>query len=201
MAARSRTRIVGVTGGIATGKSTLLGMFRRLGVACIDSDAIAHRLMKRGGRVYSDVLAVFGDRYLDASGEIDRRALGCRIFSSRPARRALERIVHPAVFAEIARRIRHFRRRGRGIVAVDIPLLFETRAEPVVDEIVLAYAPRSVQVERLRRRGISPAAAAARLRAQWSIGRKRARSDKIFDMRRSLREIRREVRTWLRQGK
>ena len=194
---RKKMLIVGVTGGIASGKSTLLGIFRSLGVAGIDSDGIVHQLLKRGTRVFSEVVAAFGEKYLNRFGELDRRHLGRTVFSSRAARLRLERIVHPAVFAEIARQTQAMRRRGRRMVAIDIPLLYETRATGAADLVAVAYVPRPVQMRRLMKRSLTRAESAARIRAQWGLDWKRRRADVVFDMTKSLRRIKREVRSWL----
>ncbi len=191
----SKTTIVGITGGIATGKSTLLGIFRGMGVPTIDSDRIVHGLLRRGTKVFSAVVASFGRSYLSAGGCLDRRKLGEMVFRNRVARRRLERIVHPAVFTEIARQIGMYRRRHSPVVAVDIPLLFEARATIAIDMIVVAYAPPAIQIRRLRARGLGAQAARARIRAQWSIEYKRRRADIVFDMRSPIRRIRQEVRS------
>lgn len=193
------TLIVGITGGIASGKSTLLKMFRAAGAGGIDCDRIVHQLLRRGTRVFSEVVATFGDSYLTRQGELDRGRLGRKVFSDRAARRRLERIIHPAVFAEIARKTREFRGRGRRWVAVDIPLLFETRATQGVDRIVVAYVPRPVQLARLKRRGLTRPEALSRMRSQWSLEWKRRRADVVFDMTKPLGQIQREVHTWVRK--
>ncbi len=198
---KRRLTVIGITGGIASGKSTLLGYFQSAGVPGIDCDRIVHQMLRRGTRVYSEIVAVFGEGYLDRRGELDRRRLGRTVFSDRSARRKLERIVHPAVFASIARQTVAYRRRGYRVIAVDIPLLFETRSARGVDVIAVAYVPRAVQVRRLRQRGWTVSEALARIRAQWSLDWKRRHADKVFDMRRSLRQIRWEVRQWVRKMK
>ncbi len=191
--------VIGITGGIASGKSTLLKLFRAEGVAGVDSDLIVHQLLCRGTKVYSAVVETFGEEYLNSEGILNRKKLGRKVFSNRVARRKLEGIVHPAVFAAIARETQRLRRRGRRQVAVDIPLLFETHATSGVDVIAVAYVPRSIQLKRLRRRNLTPSEAMARIRAQWSLERKRRRADIVFDMRKSLTQIKREVRSWLRE--
>jgi len=192
-------RVIGVTGGIASGKSTLLGLLRREGVPGIDSDRIVHRLLRRGTAVYSDVAAAFGEAYLGARGEIDRRKLGRTVFASRAARRKLERIVHPAVFAQIAEEAGRLRRRGHRRMAVDVPLLFETRADEGVDVVAVAHVPRAVQVRRLLARGHTRAEATARIGSQLSLDWKRRRADKVFDMTKPINQVRQEVRAWLKQ--
>lgn len=189
--------VIGITGGIASGKSTLLKLFRLEGVPGIDSDLIVHRLLRRGTRVYSAVVRAFGKEYLNSRGGLDRRKLGRKVFSNSAAREKLERIVHPAVFAAIAGETRKWRRRGCRRVAVDIPLLFETHASSGVDVIAVAYVPRSIQLERLRRRKLTATEAMARIRAQWKLERKCRKANIVFDMRKSLTHIKQEVRAWL----
>lgn len=191
--------VIGVTGGIASGKSTLVSMLAREGCCVVDSDVIVHRLLLKRTRVHARVRKVFGADYLDAHGELDRRKLGRLVFADRVARRRLEGIIHPAVFAEIRRQIRAFRARGCRCVVVDIPLLFETHAERLVDTIAVAYAPRSVQMRRLSARGLARTDALRRIRAQWSLDAKRRRADVVFDMRKTMSQIQREVRQWIRK--
>lgn len=192
-------RVVGVTGGIASGKSTLMGMFRSAGVPGIDSDRIVHRLLRKGTRVFHLVKSAFGPACLDQHGNIDRRALGRRVFSDVRARRRLERIVHPAVFAEIDRSVRRLARRRVRLAAVDIPLLYETKSEIRYDVIVVAYVPRSVQILRLLRRGMPRLAARARIQAQWSLEWKRRRADVVFDMTKPLGRLKGEVVQWIQK--
>lgn len=192
-------KLIGVTGGIASGKSTLMRMFRAAGVPGIDSDRIVHRLLRRGTRVFSKVKAVFGKSCLAPGGEIDRRKLGRKVFSDTRARRRLEAIVHPAVFSAIDQSSRRLARRGARIAAVDIPLLFETRSARKFDLVVVAYAPRSVQLRRLRERNLTRAEAIFRLRAQWSLEWKRRRADAVFDMTKPISKLKKEVGQWIRR--
>lgn len=190
--------VIGITGGIASGKSTLLNLFRAEGIPCIDSDRIVHQLLRRGTKVFSEIIETFGEQYLiSGKGELDRKKLGRMVFSNRSARRKLEKIVHPAVFANIAHQTRTLRRRGCLRVAVDIPLLYETKAIHGVDAVAVAYVPRSIQIQRLRQRNLTRTEALARLGAQWSLERKRKQADIVFDMRKPIPQIRREVRSWL----
>lgn len=193
-------RLLGITGGVGSGKSTLMRLLGRAGVPGIDSDAIVHRLLGRGTQVYAEVVAQFGEDILGESGRIDRRRLGRKVFASKASRRRLERIIHPAVFAEIAREVRRLGAGGCKLAAVEIPLLFETGAERGMDKTVVAYAPKSVQLERVMRRdNLSRADTLRRIESQIPIGEKRRRADAIFDMRKPLRVLGAEVRDFVKR--
>jgi dephospho-CoA kinase len=121
------TRLVALTGGIGTGKSTVARMFEELGATVLDADAIVRELQAPGAPVLDEIVAVFGPEVLDASGALDREALGAVVFRDAQARRRLEAIVHPRVGAEMARRVAAARAAGVPLVVLDIPLLFEVR--------------------------------------------------------------------------
>jgi dephospho-CoA kinase len=138
--------ILGLTGSIAMGKSTLAGQFRQLGVPVCDSDALVHRLLARGGRAVEKVALLFPAAYADNA--IDRAALGREVFGDSVKLKALESILHPMVRAEQEAFIRLARRRGKRVVVLDIPLLFETGAQGRCDHTVLATAPSFLQRQR-----------------------------------------------------
>jgi len=183
-----RTRIVGLTGGIATGKSTVARRLVELGAVVIDADAIVHELQTPGSPVLDEIVEAFGPEMLDASGALDRAALGDRVFRDPEARKRLNAIVHPRVGAEMARRTEAARQVGAPLVVLDIPLLFETRARggtgASVDTVVLVYAPRAVQIERqMARDGCDQEEAERRIAAQMPIDEKRALADHVIDNR------------------
>lgn len=159
---------VGLTGGIAVGKSTVDGMFEALGAAVIDADAIVHRLLGPGGRAAAAVLAAFGPRVASAEGGVDREALGAIVFSDPAARARLEALVHPQVMEEIDARLKEIRWEGAASVAiVDAALLVETGAHRHFDRLVVVTCSERKQVERLMAsRGLTREDALARARAQ-----------------------------------
>jgi len=173
---------VGLTGGIATGKSTVVRMLVRRGARVIDHDALVHALQEPGRPVWRQIVEAFGRGILDDGGRIDRKRLGALVFGDEVRRKALEGIVHPAVLEEAEReRERIGRQDGRAIVLSDIPLLLEVGMQDRFDLILLVYAPPEVQIERvMKRNGMTREEAAARLSAQMPIDEKLRRADVVI---------------------
>ena len=172
---------VALTGGIATGKSHVLNEFRKRGVPCLDADELAHGVTTAGTEATSQIAERFGREVLDSSGAVDRQKLGAIVFADRSARRALEEIVHPAVYRAIAAGMRAFELLDRSPIAmVDIPLLYETGHAADFDRVVVTVCPRSLQIKRMKERGVSEAEAEQRLTAQMSADEKALRADYII---------------------
>jgi dephospho-CoA kinase len=172
---------VALTGGIATGKSHVLQEFRKRGVPCLDADELAHGVTTAGTEATSQIAERFGHDVLDSSGAVDRHKLGAIVFADASARRALEEIVHPAVYRAITAGMRAFELLGHSPIAIaDIPLLYETRHSSDFDRVIATVCPRSVQITRLRERGLSETEAEQRLAAQMSADEKALRADYII---------------------
>lgn len=170
--------VAALTGGIGSGKSTALAELRRLGAATVSLDEIARRQARPGGPGHRAITRAFGRGVLGPGGEIDRRALGERVFRDPAARRRLERAVHPAILREMRRAVRA----ARGVVVVDVPLLFEKGLQDGFDATLLVACPRAEQARRVARRdGLSAAEARRRVAAQWPMARKRALADYTLD--------------------
>lgn len=169
--------IVGLTGGIGTGKTAALRAFERGGAATISSDAIAHELSRPGRPVYRNIVRAFGRRFLDKSGRIDRKALGAAVFRDAKLRRRLERATHPAILGELERRVRA----SRGhVVVVDVPLLFEAKLQDRFHVTVVVTAPARLASRRVvRRDGCTRAQVQRVMSAQWPIGRKEKLADVV----------------------
>jgi dephospho-CoA kinase len=166
---------VGLTGGIACGKSYARARLEAAGFRTLDLDAVAHAVMAPGGAAHADVLAAFGARILGPSGVIDRRILGPLVFADPAARRRLDAIVHPRVRDEEARRMDAFAAAGAPCAVTDAALLVETGQHARFDRLVVVHCPPEEQVRRLQARdGLDAAAARARIAAQMPIGEKRA---------------------------
>ena len=191
-----------LTGGIATGKSYVLVRFQRLGVPCLDSDALAHGVTAAGTEATQQIAARFGADVLAADGSIDRRKLGPIVFADPAARRDLEAIVHPGVYRAITAGIRGFELSGGApYVVVDVPLLFETGHADEFDRIVVTACDSEKQLARLRERGLGEEAARQRLAAQWPTAEKVARAHYVIrtdgsfgDTDRQVDEINRRLR-------
>ena len=172
---------VALTGGIATGKSHVLELLRRRGVACLDADELAHGVMAAGTEASAAIAVRFGGEILAADGSVDRSKLGPIVFADPAARRDLEAIVHPAVYRSIEAGLRAFERAGDVRVAVvDIPLLFETGHASDFTRVIVTACPAEVQIIRLIERGMSEGEARQRVAAQWPTEEKASRADFVI---------------------
>jgi dephospho-CoA kinase len=165
---------VGLTGGIATGKSTVARILVEKGARLIDFDELSHAVEETGGPVWREIIHHFGDGILQADRSIDRRKLGDIVFADREKLDLLNRLVHPAVFKEWYGRIEAIRKmQPDAIVLSDIPLLFEAGMKPLVDLVLLVYIPQDKQIARLmKRNGCSRVDAEKRIASQMPIGEK-----------------------------
>jgi len=194
--------IIGLTGGIGSGKSTVARMFAELGAIVIDADAIVHELQAPGMPMVAELAAAFGAGILTADGALDRKALGAIVFADEAARLRLNDIVHPQVGAEFARRLSAAIAANAPLVVLDIPLLFEGResgrgsaAARSVETTVVVWVPEPVQIERqMQRDGCTRADAEQRVHAQLSLDRKRELADHVIDNAGALAETERQVR-------
>jgi len=175
-------RVIGLTGGIATGKTTFAAALRARGVPVVDADVLARAVVEPGTPALAEIVRTFGPEVLAGDGTLDRKRLGARIFADPAARRKLEAITHPAIReAMIAETVR-LDAAGHDLAFYDAPLLFEVGLDQAMDSVVVVYAPRTAQLARLSARdGVSPADAQARLAAQWPIDEKAARADFVVD--------------------
>lgn len=193
----SAMRLIGVTGGIATGKTTVDRMLEAHGAVVIDADLLAREAVRPGEQTLDEVAARFGSQVIQPDGSLDRGRLGEIVFADPAARRDLERITHPRIIELMQERIAAALAGPAPLVAVDIPLLFENAREAMFEGVMLVYAPRDVQVRRLRERnGIDETAALQRLAAQLPIDEKRARATWVIDNGGSPDATSRAVHQW-----
>ena len=182
---------VALTGGIASGKSTVAGLFAALGVPVIDTDLIAREVVEPGQPALAEVVAAFGEDVLDDTGRLDRRRLRERIFSDPQARRRLEAILHPAIRRGMERQSREA---GGAYQLLVIPLLAEGGRRDHVDRVLLVDVPEELQVERLMQRdGASAEQARAALRAQATRAARRAIADDLLQNTGSAEDLRNAV--------
>ena len=180
MKAPPRRVTVGLTGGIACGKSEVARIWREQGIPVLDTDRVAHEVMAPGMPAYRAVVEAFGDDIVDEDGRIDRRLLGGQVFEA-PSRLALlNRLVHPAV-RQRWQAWREERQRAGEHAVVVIPLLFEAGADQGWDAVVCVSATRPKMMERLARRGLTGDAAAQRIAAQLPVAEKAKRSDVVIE--------------------
>jgi dephospho-CoA kinase len=188
---KNKRLIIGVTGGIATGKTTVLAELKRLGIPTIASDQLAHACLRRGHPVYRRVVQRYGRGILRSNGSVCREDLGKIVFAKPTERKWLERQIHPCVIQVL----KSFIRNQRGIIALDIPLLFEAHLENLVDAILVVGASPRSQIKRLsRRNGLSLPEAQQRLRAQLPLSYKRKRADYYLSNEGTLSSLRKALR-------
>ncbi|HRR40066.1 MAG TPA: dephospho-CoA kinase [Syntrophales bacterium] len=192
---------VGLTGGIASGKSTVDMMFHEKGAYLIDHDVLAHQAEEPDRRAWREIVAFFGPEILNDDRTINRRLLGSIVFKDREKRRILMDIVHPIVFEDWKRRVTDITRKDpSAIIISDIPLLLERGWQDAVDSIILIYVSPEEQIGRLiTRNGLSRVEAEERLSSQIPIDEKVLYADFIINNEGPLDETRKEVdRVWVK---
>lgn len=188
-------KAVGLTGGIGTGKSTVAGFLRELGVTVIDADQAVRAVQARGAEGLRRIVEEFGPEILTPEGELDRARLAGIVFRQPAARERLNAIVHPLVRRWMAERQVEAAERGVQVAVLDIPLLYESRGAGAFDTVLLVYAPEEVQVRRLvEQRGMTEQEARDRIAAQMPIEEKRRLASHVIDNTGSLEQLRAEVR-------
>lgn len=185
---------IGLTGGIASGKSTVAAMFRDLHIPVIDADEIAHRVTAIDGEAYQLIVETFGSDILDSNGAIDRRKLGAIVFHDEQKRKQLNAIVHPLVRKHMLQQKEQYARKGEKAVVLDIPLLFESNLEHLVDRILVVYVDEQIQLRRLcERNGFSFEEAWARIKSQMPLEQKRKKADAVIDNNGTIEQTKRQL--------
>ncbi len=192
--------ILGITGGIASGKSTVTRIFGELGAVVVSADQLARDAVGRGSQTLAQLVARFGDDILRSDGELDREALAGVIFSDPEARADLNRITHPAIARLAEERLGELRRQGAPLVVYEAPLLFEAGAEGRVDAVLVVTVDDRLQLQRLRdREGLNEPDALARIASQMPQAQKAARADYLIDNSGTCEETATLVRELFRQ--
>ena len=186
---------IGLTGGIATGKSTVSKMFVERGAILIDADQIAREVVLPGSETLKRVAERFGQAVLLDNGELNRKKLGEIIFNDPKARKDLEAIMHPAIRQRMRQKKEQAERENPDkLVVLDVPLIYESNIQDQFDEVVLVYVPEPLQLKRLMARdGLTEEEARKRLRAQISIEEKKRLADYVIDNSGTLENTRRQV--------
>ena len=187
--------LVGLTGGVATGKSTVAKMFKRCGAVVIDADQLAHDVVKPGKPAWLEIVKTFGRAVLNPDRTLNRRELGAVVFGSRTKLRQLEQIIHPRVAREQARLTKQAARKDpHAVVIYDVPLLFEAGIDKRVDHTIVVTANRETQIARLKKRnGLSRAEAIRRIRSQMPLAKKIQRADHVLNGTLSRPSLRQQV--------
>jgi dephospho-CoA kinase len=184
----------GLTGGIASGKSTVAAMLRELGFPVLEADRMAHQVIEPGQPAYSKVVSKFGDDILDADKRINRSRLGAIVFNDRAKLNQLNAIVHPRVEEELVRQFAELERSGNHAAAfVEAALIFEANLHKKLDGVVVAWCLPEQQLARLIERGLSEAEARKRMAMQMPAQEKLALATDKIDCSGSLQETRRQV--------
>ncbi len=187
---------VGLTGGIASGKSVVGRYMQANGAYLIDADVLARQAVCPNTPVWNKVVKVFGRTILNKNGDIDREHLGAIIFANQKRREQLNNLIHPWVYAEYQRQAEIIARDNpRAILLFDVPLLFETHAEKLFDHIILAYVDKQTQIQRIiERDGLRRSEALRRIAAQLPLSKKRQRVSYVLDTREPLPDLRKTTR-------
>ncbi|MFE5318894.1 dephospho-CoA kinase [Paenibacillus sp. NPDC056579] len=191
---------IGLTGGIACGKSTVSQMLVQRGAMLVDADRIAREVVEPGSPVLAQIRERFGSKVLLPDGSLHRKKLGETVFGDPQARKDLESIMHPSIRALMRERMSEYERLYPDkLVVVDVPLLYESGLQHMYEAVMVVYIPRTLQRQRLMQRdGISEEQAEARLAAQMDIEQKRALADVVIDNQGTLAQTEEQVEAFLR---
>jgi dephospho-CoA kinase len=175
-------RVIAITGGIGSGKSTVTAQFRKLGVPAVDADAISRSLTAAEGEALAPIREAFGDAVFAADGALDRMALAKAVFSGNTeALSTLNHIMHPLITQRVYRELQGFKNVGEPVVLLDVPLLFETGMDRLADAVICVTAPEKVRIRRVSGRvGMSREQAVARVRSQNTAQRTESLSDYVL---------------------
>ncbi|HEG8824350.1 TPA: dephospho-CoA kinase [Staphylococcus aureus] len=174
-------KVIGLTGGIASGKSTVSELLSVFGFKVVDADKAAREAVKKGSKGLAQVREVFGDEAIDENGEMNRRYMGDLVFNHPEKRLELNAIIHPIVRDIMEEEKQEYLKQGYNVI-MDIPLLFENELENTVDEVWVVYTSESIQMDRLmQRNNLSLEDAKARVYSQISIGKKSRMADHVID--------------------
>lgn len=186
-------KVIGLTGGIGTGKSTVSELLAAHGFKIVDADVASREAVKKGSEGLQQVKQVFGEEAIDDNGEMNRKYIGEIVFNDAEKRKELNQIVHPIVREIMENQKEKYLSEGYNVI-MDIPLLFENNLQDTVDETWLVYASESIQVERLMERNdLSQEEAKARVYSQISIDKKQRMADHVIDNRGTLLELKQNL--------
>ncbi len=186
-------KIIGITGGLATGKTTVADMFVQKGAVKIDADRIAHGLLKEDQKIRDKVIDAFGEGIL-TGGKIDRKKLANIVFKDKDKLKKLTNILHPRIIENIKERIE---KEGDKIIVIDAPLLMEAGLEEMMDVIIVVKAERHTQIKRAVNRGISEEEAEAIIKNQMPLSEKIKKADYVIDNEEKIEKIKEGVeRIW-----
>ena len=189
-------KVIGLTGGIGSGKSTVSQFLAELGAVIIDADRVGHEAFKPGTELWQEVVAAFGQQIVTSDGDIDRNKLGEMVFGNLDSLSRLNQIMHPRMYKMVEARIEEYRRQGVSVVVLEAPLLIEANWTPLVDEVWVTVASEPTVLRRLSERGggLSEPEALARIRSQLSLEERVKRADVVINNDGNLDELKARVR-------
>ena len=186
---------VGLTGGIATGKSTVAKIVKSMGIPVIDTDRIAREVVEPGTEGHRKLVEAFGEGILNPDGTVNRALLGRMVFSDREKLKKLESILHPLITSKLRQELSWLEGEGHPVVVIEVPLLFEKGLDRNMDYTVVVYAPLEEQLKRLiKRDGLSRDEAISRIKSQMPIEEKRSLADFVIDNTGDLKELERKTK-------
>lgn len=182
--------VVGLTGGISSGKSMVAKWFREAGILVLDADEIVKTLQSPHSDLVKEIGKLFGEQMIAEDGSLNRQALGSLIFHDDQAKEKLNRLIHPQVKNKLEQGIQQAHELGEKILVLDIPLLYESGFEPLIDISLVVYVSKEIQLQRLMERDqIDEAYALAKINSQLSLEEKKKRGDFILDNRGTLEQL------------
>lgn len=188
-------KVIGLTGGIGSGKSTVSGFLAELGAAILDADEVGHEALKPDTEIWRQLVAAFGRQIVAPDSNIDRKKLGNIVFSSTESLSRLNQIMHPPMYDMVKTRLEEYRRQGTGVVVLEAPLLLEAGWTPLVDEVWVTTAAEATVLKRLKERsGMSQAESLARLRSQLSPAERARHADVVINTDCSPDELKAKVK-------
>ncbi|ULT55922.1 dephospho-CoA kinase [Neobacillus drentensis] len=186
--------VIGLTGGIASGKSTVSNMLKEMSITVIDADVEARLAVMKGEPAYQKILAEFGDDILLETGEIDRQKLGAIIFHQADQRQRLNEITHPEVRRRMLEQVETAKRNNEEVVVLDIPLLFESNLTAMVEKTILVYVDCDIQLQRLvERNNLTHEDAQARINSQMPLSEKIKLADAVINNNGSIDETKQQL--------
>lgn len=188
--------VIGLTGGIASGKSTVTALLKEKGAVIIDADKIAREIMSKGEPAWFEVLNYFGDEILnDDRSDIDRKKLASIVFSDKAKLEALNNITHPKIIEEIKKQVEEYKKAGKKIIVIDAALLIEAGLDKIVDEVWVVAANEDIQLQRLmaREKDITKDEAVKRIKSQMPLAEKLKFADRVIDNNSSIEETKNQV--------
>lgn len=191
------TYLLGLTGGIASGKSTISDFFKAKNIPVIDADIVAREVVEPGTKGLKQIIKYFGETILLKDGTLNRKKLGSIIFEDKEKRELLNSILSDEINENISKKISDYKEQGQVLVLLDIPLLFEGGYDEIVDSVMVCYVPKQIQLSRLMSRDrLNEADALKRISSQMDLEKKKQLADVVIDNSGRIDDTLKQVQTW-----